>query len=92
MYCMSDTTLLKQIGELIDKKLAPMQGQIGSMQGQIGSMQKQLDTVELKVEAVNKRVEQAQEETIEVLTDIIQTGYNLHEKRIKRLEKQAGFS
>ena len=85
MYCMSDTTLLKQIGELIDKKLAPMQGQIGSMQ-------KQLDTVELKVEAVNKRVEQAQEETIEVLTDIIQTGYNLHEKRIKRLEKQAGFS
>ena len=80
---MSDNKLLNQIGNLIDKKLEPIK--------------KQLDTVELKVELVNKRVgkvhrelkqsiEQSQEETIEVLSALIHTGYNMHEKRMKKIE------
>ncbi|OGM08444.1 hypothetical protein A2159_02550 [Candidatus Woesebacteria bacterium RBG_13_34_9] len=47
----------------------------------------QLNNVEMKVELVNKKVEQAQEETVDVLSELIHEGYNLHEKRIKKLEK-----
>ena len=69
---MDDKKLLKNIGDLIDTKLQPIK--------------QQLDTLELKVELVNKRVEQAQEETIEALSELITTGYDSHEKRIKRVE------
>jgi hypothetical protein len=77
---MDENKLLHKIGNLIDKKLAPIK--------------EQLDTVELKVELVNKRVEevhkkieQSQEDTIEALSELIHTGYNMHESRIKKLEK-----
>ena len=76
---MDDTKLLKNIGDLIDIKLQPIK--------------QQLDSVETKVELVNERVnllskkiDKSQEETIEVLSELITTGYNSHEKRIKRVE------
>lgn len=69
---MDDTKLLGKISELIDTKLQPIK--------------RQLDTVETKVELVHKRVEKAQEETIEVLSELITTGHNMHEKRIKKIE------
>ncbi|HUD04662.1 MAG TPA: hypothetical protein VMR59_01620 [Patescibacteria group bacterium] len=76
---MDDTKLLGKIGELIDTKLQPIK--------------QQLNTVETKVELVNERVnllskkiDKSQEETIEVLSELITTGYNSHEKRIKRVE------
>lgn len=75
---MNDSKLLKQIGDLIDEKLKPVRDQ--------------LDIVELKVETVNKRVEQAQEETIGTLSDLIHAGYDMHEKRIKKLEDQSSLS
>ena len=63
----------------------------------LSGVKKQLDTVELKVELVNESVgqvhtelkqsiEQSQEDTINVLSELINTGYNMHEKRIKRIE------
>ena len=52
-------------------------------------VKEQLDIVEMKVEAVNKKVGQAQQETIEVLSDLIHTGHEIHEKRIKKLEEHA---
>ena len=55
-------------------------------------IKKQLDTVEMKVELVNKRVEQAQEETIDALSELINTGYNLHEKRIRKIEDNLHIS
>ena len=76
---MDDTKLLGKIGELIDTKLQPIK--------------QQLDTVEAKVELVNKRVDfvskkidQTQEETIETLSELITSGYNAQEKRIKKIE------
>lgn len=42
----------------------------------------------MKVELVNNRVEKAQEETANALSDFIHEGYNLHEKRIKKIEDQ----
>ena len=81
---MNDTILTEQLGDLLDKKLLPIKDQ--------------LDTVDMKIETVNTRVqelsnklEQSQQETIEALSDLIHTGYNLHEKRIKQLEKQASL-
>ena len=89
---MSDNKLVNQIGDLIDNKLEPIKKDLKGVK-------KQLDTVELKVELVNKRVEkvhqelkqsieQSQEETIEVLSALIHTGYNMHEKRIKNIEEK----
>ena len=89
MKNMDNNKLIKQIGNVIEKKLEPIK--------------KQLDTVELKVEAVNNKVdkvheelqrsiEQSQEETIEVLSDLIHTGYDLHEKRIKKIENNLGIA
>lgn len=54
----------------------------------IKTVKQQLETVEMKVELVNKRVGQAQEETIEALSELINEGYNSHEKRIKKVEEQ----
>jgi len=69
---MDDKKLLKNIGDLMDTKLQPIK--------------QQLNTLELKVELVNKRVEQAQEETIEALSELVTSGHTTHEKRIKRIE------
>ena len=66
-------------------------------------IKKQLDTVEIKVEVVNKRVGQAeknlerkimqsQEETIDALSELINTGYDLHEKRIAKIEDNLGIT
>ena len=54
----------------------------------LSTVKQQLNTVEMKVELVNKRVEQAQEETVDALSQLIHEGYNLHEKRIKKIEDQ----
>ena len=75
---MDDNKLLSKIGNLIDKKLEPIK--------------KQLDTVEIKVELVNKRIGQAQEETIDALSEVINTGYNLHEERIKKMENKLNIT
>ncbi|KKQ31905.1 MAG: hypothetical protein US48_C0043G0005 [Candidatus Levybacteria bacterium GW2011_GWA2_37_36] len=86
---MDNSKLLNQIGSLIKKELVPIK--------------KQLDTVEIKVEVVNKRVGQAeknlerkimqsQEETIDALSELINTGYDLHEKRIAKIEDNLGIT
>lgn len=54
---------------------------------EVGTVKKQLNTLEIKVELVNKKIEQTQRETIDTLSALIHTGYNLHEERIKRIEK-----
>lgn len=90
---MNDTTLLNKIGDIVEKKLEPIKRQLGSQGKQLNSHSKQLrsirehlDTVEMKVELVNKKVDKSQEETIAALTELMNTGYNSHEKRIKKLE------
>lgn len=95
---MNDTKLLIQIGDLIDKKLQPIKGDLRGVKGELKGVKRQLDTVEMKVEVVNKRVEKSeqelkqaitnsQEDTINVLSGLIHSGYDMHEKRIRNLEK-----
>lgn len=111
---MSDTKLLNQIGDLIDKKLQPIKGdlqgvkvdlkgvkgEINGVKTELKGLRQQLNTVEMKVEVVNKRVgkseqelkqaiAKSQEDTINVLSDLIHSGYDMHEKRIINLEKSS---
>ena len=76
---MDETKLLNKIGVLIDQKLEPLKEQIGSVK-------EQLDNVELKVETINTKIDKSQQDILDTLTDLIHTGYNLHEERIKKLE------
>ena len=94
---MNDNKLLNQIGNLIDDKLQPIKENLTGVKQDLKGVKQQLETVEIKVELVNKRVgqvhqelqqsiKQSQEETIDALSALIHTGYNLHEKRIKKIE------
>lgn len=69
---MDNKKLLEQISTLIDQKLEPIKTQ--------------LDTVEMKVELVNKRIDISQEETIDTLSELITSSYEMNAKRIKALE------
>lgn len=86
---MDNTTLLTQIGDLIDEKL---DDKLEPIKQDLKEVKERLETVELKVELVNKRVEQSQDETISALSELINTGFNMHEKRIKKLEEASQSS
>lgn len=77
---MDSNNLLEQIGELIDKKLNPISQDVKNIQ-------EQLNTVEMKIELVSKSVEKAQEETIEALSELVNTSYQSHEEIVSRIEK-----
>jgi chaperonin cofactor prefoldin len=73
---MDDAKLLGKIGELIDTKL----------DNKLKPISQKLDVLEIKIEVLNKKIDKSQEETIDVLSELITNGYNNHEKRIKRIE------
>lgn len=49
------------------------------------SIEKAVRSSEKRLE---KKIENAQIETIDTLSELIHTGYNLHEKRIQRIEDE----
>lgn len=79
---------LQQIRGVVKEEVQVVKEEVQTVKEEVQTVKKQLDTVEMKVELVNKRVEQAQEETIDTLSGLIHEGYNLHEKRIKKIEEQ----
>jgi chaperonin cofactor prefoldin len=80
---MDDTKLLSKIGELIDTKL---DNKLLPIIKKIDALDSKAETLDLKIEAVNKKIDKAQEETIDVLSELIASGYNNHERRIKKIE------
>lgn len=42
-------------------------------------------------ERLTQKIVEAQEETIDTLSEVIHTGFNMHEERIEALEKHAGI-
>lgn len=44
--------------------------------------------VKEEITLVNKKIEQSQHETIEALSELIHTGYALHDERITKIEEQ----
>ncbi len=64
----------------------------GIINEEMEPVKQQLNTVEMKVELVNKKVEQSQKETIESLSELMNSGYSLHEERIKKIEDTVHIS
>jgi len=76
MKYMDDNKLLDQIAK--DIKVVKLQ---------LNNVEMKVELVNKKVDLVSKKVEQSQEETVDALSELIHEGYNLHEKRIKKLEE-----
>jgi hypothetical protein len=72
---MTDDTVLKKVGEII----------IANNQVLLTAIDKKLQTLEQRLE---NKIKESQQDTIEVLSDLIHTGYDLHENRIKRVEDE----
>ena len=87
---MDDTKLLKNIGDLIDTKLSknlkPINKKLGTLDSKVETLDLKIEAVNAKVDRLDKKIGQSQEETIEALSELITTGYNSHEKRIRRVE------
>jgi peptidoglycan hydrolase CwlO-like protein len=87
---MDDKKLLRDIGDLIDtklnKNLKPINEKLGILDSKVETLDLKIEAVNSKVDKLDKKIDKSQEETIEVLSELITTGYNSHEKRIKRVE------
>ena len=80
--------VVKEEIQVVKQDLGTVKQEVQVVKQDLGTVKQQLNTVEMKVELVNKRVEQAQEETVDALSELIHESYNLHEKRIKKIEEQ----
>jgi len=87
---MSDKALLKEIAgiivtnnkvllEAVDEKIRDSEGRLA------GLVEEKIGTSEGKLVAL---ISSSQQETIEALSEMINAGYNMHEKRIRRLEDE----
>lgn len=84
-------TLRKDIGNDTKKAIkTAVHASERKLDGRIADSQK--ETVKIVIEKVKEIVHESQEDTIEVLLSAIHTGYNLHDKRIKRLEDELDLS
>lgn len=84
----SDLTGVKNELKGVKKDVAGVKRDLKGVKEDLKEVKQRLGTVELKVELVNETIKKSQEDTIEVLSKLIHTGYNLHEERIKKLEKR----
>ncbi len=98
---MNDNKFLNQIGDLIDKKLDkkldPIKADLKGVKKQLDTVEMKVEVVNKRVDQLGGQLNQteqslqgaiakSQEETIEVLSALIHTGYDLHEKRIRKIE------
>lgn len=83
---MSEDSFLKKISKIIlgnNKKL------VIAIDDKIRESEKRADKKLDRVEQVlSKKIDNSQNDTIEALSDIINTGYDHHEDRIDRIEKE----
>lgn len=50
------------------------------------------ESEERLTEKLSRKIEGSQKDTIDTLTELMHSGYNLHEKRIQRLEDELNLS
>ena len=79
---MDTTKLLEKIGTLFESNTAFFRKELHEMMNQF-KIESKITKEELKADIVK-----SQEDTIAALTEVINEGYQDHEKRIIRLEKQ----
>lgn len=78
------------VKEIVKEEVKPIKKQLDTVEGKVEVVNKRVDQLGHQLNQTGQKLEKAitksQEETIEVLSDLIHTGYNLHEKRIKTIE------
>lgn len=74
----SDLKGVKQQLDTVEIKVEVVNKRVNQLGGQLNQTEQRL----------GKAITKSQEETIEVLSDLIHTGYNLHESRIKKIEEK----
>lgn len=97
LFQINNKEVLKAISESQKDTIAQVKDMISASQketiihvkGMIGDSQR--DTIREVLREVRGMISGSQKDTIEVLLDAIHTGYNLHDKRIKRLEDEIGL-
>jgi len=81
----------QQIREIVKGEIIPVRKQLNTVEIKVELVNKRVDGLEGKLGEVEKNLErkimQTQEETIYTLSELINTGYNLHEKRIRKVEE-----
>lgn len=82
------TVVKEEVGEEIN----PIKKQLDTVEMKVELVNKRVDQLGGQLRQAEQKLEKAivksQEETIEVLSDLIHSGYNLHEKRIRKIENK----
>jgi hypothetical protein len=84
---MLTTDDLQSLKAIVKDAVEPIKKQLDAVEMKVGTIETNLKSIELKVELVNKKIEQSQQDTIDVLSELIHTGYGLHDERIKKIEE-----
>jgi hypothetical protein len=86
-------TLLEEIGNIIDRKLEEKLEQ--KLEEKLEPIRKIMatkdDLASLKID-LEKKIEDSQEDTTEVLSELINIGYAIHDKKIAEIEKELDLS
>ncbi|MDO8620841.1 MAG: hypothetical protein Q7R31_00980 [Candidatus Levybacteria bacterium] len=81
---------LQQIKGIVKEEVKPIKKQLDTVEMKVEVVNKRVDQLGGQLNQTGQKLEKAitksQEETIEVLSDLIHTGYSLHEKRIRKVE------
>lgn len=81
----------QQIKEIVGEEINPVKKQLDTVVIKIELVNKRVEGLEGKLgkveENLERKIAQTQEETIDTLSELINTSYNLHEKRIKKVEE-----
>ncbi len=75
----------EKVGAL-DEKVGALDEKVGALDEKVGALDEKVESLDRKIEIVNNKIDKAQEETIDTLSELIASGYNNHERRIKRIE------
>lgn len=90
MFAANNNTLLAGTDEKIKASEQRQNNKIGKMF--VTNNRIMLDAVDDKMNYLKKetfaKIDSSQADTIEILSEVINTGYNHHEERIKRLESE----
>lgn len=87
---------LKQIRTVVKEEVGeearPIKKQLDTVEMKVELVNKRVDQLGGHLRQAEQKLEKAiaksQEETIEALSELINTGYNLHEKRIRKIENK----
>ena len=81
----------QQIREIVKGEVDPIRKQLDTVEIKVELVNKRVnnlgDQLEQTEQKLKKAITKSQEETIEVLSDLIHTGYELHEKEIRKIKE-----